>query len=662
MRFRCAGARRMSKTRAALIGCLLLLSYASFIVYPRWQQPQSESALGWDVAGYYWYLPSVFIYHDLKGMAFSAAIRDRYAVNPELPPAFRHPGTGNYVLRYSCGTALAMLPAFGAAHLYCKSTGKAPADGFSKPYQLALQVWWVLIALGGLVLYGRFLRRYHSDAVAAWVLLLLVFASNYLNWAAIDVGQTHSLLFTLYAALLLLTEAFHRRPGLLRGAAIGLLTGFMTLVRPSEIIAILIPLLWGLESAAPKALKGRAQWLWHQRGALLAAAAAGTAVLSLQLAYWKYVSGEWIVYSYGDQGFSFLHPHFRQYTFDWAHGWLIYAPVMAFAAVGILPFLKNGRNKAAVLAFTLLNYYLVASWDLWQYGSRAMIQSYPVMGLLLAALVAWVLRQSWRRIVFVPVFAVLVYYNFWWTYFAHGSRLWPGAPPQHENLLDTELMTESVFPPDRRPLDDAVARSLEAERHPGHLRRTASPAAVAVRHRLAGHGPPAPAPGRAFGRAHVPGHPDAPGPGPVAARLRIADGHPARVEPLAPATAACAAVPGRRDRHRRGAARPPRAGRKCPEKPVPGHPAERPAARLPCRVSPGQSMSLPTPCRQRASPSVLEAPARSPPDRIRLLIRPLGSAGHAGFRQGPTAVRKSSQPTGAGLGPVSVSADRFRRR
>src|SRR5580704_9191877 len=58
--------------------CVALMCYASFFFYPRWRQAKTDAAISWDVSGYYWYLPSVFIYHDLKGQAFKDSILAKY--------------------------------------------------------------------------------------------------------------------------------------------------------------------------------------------------------------------------------------------------------------------------------------------------------------------------------------------------------------------------------------------------------------------------------------------------------------------------------------------------------------------------------------------------------------------------------------------------------
>lgn len=118
--------------------------YASFSFYPRWKQPHEQATIAWDVSGYYWYLPSVFIYKDLKHQQFKDSVLKKYAPTPDFQEAFLDSSSGNYVMKYSSGMAVMFLPYFTAAHFAAKAMGY-PADGFSAPYQFAIQV-------GGLIM------------------------------------------------------------------------------------------------------------------------------------------------------------------------------------------------------------------------------------------------------------------------------------------------------------------------------------------------------------------------------------------------------------------------------------------------------------------------------------------------------------------------------
>ena len=412
--------------------CMTVMAYSSFVFFPRWNKQTFEATISWDVAGYYWYLPSVFIYKDLKHQAFKDAVMKKYHPVDGFQQGYQLPN-GNYVMKYSSGTAIMYLPFFTAAHLAAGALGY-PRDGFSAPYQLSIQIGGFLIAIMGLWYLRKLLLRFYTDKVVAVVLALLVIGTNYLNYSVIDTGMSHNWLFTLYVFLLLNTIYFHETYKLKYAIRTGLLVGLATLTRPTEIISCLIPLLWGMEGISFTSIRKQISLLLAQYRNLLIAGICAAGLISIQLIYWKYVSGHWIVYSYQDQRMYFRSPNFMDYTFSYRCGWLRYCPMMMLAFVGLLPFLFKGKNKVAITTFFLLNYYLVCAWSIWWYGGRAMVQSYPVLMFPLASLVSLAFDKKLLLWLLTPVFVVFAYLNIWIVYQYHKG-----------NLYDADTMTSAYY-------------------------------------------------------------------------------------------------------------------------------------------------------------------------------------------------------------------------
>ncbi|MBE2289661.1 MAG: hypothetical protein IAE95_08915 [Chitinophagaceae bacterium] len=205
---------------------------------------------------------------------------------------------------------------------------------------------------------------------------------------------------------------------------IGFLVGLATLTRPTDVLSFLIPLFWGIDSVTLTAFRNRIRLFRQQIPKMTLALVMAMAVYSIQLFYWKYVSGHWFVYSYGGQGFNFLHPYFIEYTFSYKSGWLMYCPTMVLAFIGIPFFFKNGRNKLAILSFFFLNYYVVCTWDIWSYGGRAMIQSFPVLFFPIATLTEFIFAQRWLIYLYSTLVAFFVYFNTWTMVQYHGGGLY----------------------------------------------------------------------------------------------------------------------------------------------------------------------------------------------------------------------------------------------
>jgi len=230
--------------RLSLFAFLVVAAFILMVgtlYYPKWNKGDTEATISWDVSGYYFYLPAVFIYKDIRQVAFRDSIHEKYRPASTPYQAFQHP-SGNYVMKYSCGLAVQYLPFFLAAHALAPASGY-PADGFSRPYQAAIGWGSLLVALLGLWLLRRNLLLYFSDAATAITLLLLVFGTNYLDYAAINGAMTHNYLFTLYGALVALTVAYYQKPGLWKALGIGFLVGLAALTRPTEILTAIVPLL-----------------------------------------------------------------------------------------------------------------------------------------------------------------------------------------------------------------------------------------------------------------------------------------------------------------------------------------------------------------------------------------------------------------------------------
>ncbi len=134
-----------------------------------------------------------------------------------------------------------------------------------------------------------------------------------------------------------------------------------------------------------------------------------------QLAYWKYITGYFLYYSYEKEGFNFKHPRIIDGVFSYANGWLAYSPIMAFSLIGLYFLNKNTKLKLAILVFLPIHIYVIYSWWCWNYingiGSRPMVETYPLLAFGMAAFWTKALDFKWIRSLAL-VFAVFAIYFF----------------------------------------------------------------------------------------------------------------------------------------------------------------------------------------------------------------------------------------------------------
>lgn len=413
-------------SKAAWILCCFFIFCIHFFYYPKWKQTGTEATISWDVTGYYLYLPSLFIYKDLKQLEFKDSIFQKYLPTPDFQQAFKH-YSGNYVFKYSAGQAIFYSPFFFIGHFIAGNSNTYPNDGFSFPYQVTIGLGMLLYAFLGLYYLRRLLLEFFPDGIVALTLFVLVFGTNYLNYAAIDGAMTHNPLFTVYCLLLYFCHSFYKSPDTGKAILIGCLVGLATLTRPTEIISAFLPICWGVHTR--QSLKERIQFILNYRTKYIKAAISTLCIMSVQIVYWKFVAGEWLVYSYQQEKFSFLSPHFKECFIGFRAGWLIYSPAMILGIAGFLTLYNHKKSLFWPLAiFCFLFTWICFSWDVWWYGGslgqRAMIQSYPIWAFPMASLLYWLfLKNSLVKALTSTFLTFCIWFNLWITHQGHWGGL-----------------------------------------------------------------------------------------------------------------------------------------------------------------------------------------------------------------------------------------------
>ena len=335
-----------------------------------------------DIAEYYAYLPAGIIYHDLS-FDFVNDLPDDFEgriwyVEPE--------GEGFRVVKMTMGLSILFLPFFLLGHLFALISPFA-ADGYTAPYEAAIYISNVFFAILGLFFLRKFLRRHFTVKIVAWTLILLVFATNIFFYSSLQAGNPHIYNFALITLFLFLNEKWHDRPRWKGAIGIGLLTGLIVLIRPSNILIIVVFLLYGIYNKTTFLSK----FTFYRKnfGKLALIVLMGFLVISPQLIYWKAITGNWFYFTYGNEGFFFHDPEIIKGLFGFRKGWLIYTPLMLFSIIGMVFLAREKKNYTyAIPVFFIVNVYIIYSWWAWWYGggfgSRPMIDSYGLMAVPLA--------------------------------------------------------------------------------------------------------------------------------------------------------------------------------------------------------------------------------------------------------------------------------------
>jgi hypothetical protein len=393
--------------------CLAVILAFLVVVFP------PHNVLAYDVFGYYMYLPFQFKYHDITIKNYETVdhiLRTYYASDTFYQGVKWD--NGNYVMRYPIGLSVFYAPFYFIGDLIAPHTSYK-ADGFSRPYQLSVMYGCLLYSLVGLYYVKKILLRFFSDGVSAFTLIVLGLGTNYFFHSSIH-GQgamSHNILFSVYVIILYLTIRWHETFNVKHMIFLGIAIGLAALSRASEILSLIIPLVYGITSV--KGVKEKFHLLLKHKLQIILFATILIAIGFIQFGYWKYAAGKFFVNPYGSsnpgEGLELGHPHILEVLFSFRKGWFLYTPIMLFAMFGFwVMYKKNKVLFTCIFVFFIVNLYVVSSWSCWWYGScfgnRALIPSYGVLFIPLAYGFDHVLSHRFKYL-FIKLIFVLVGLN-----------------------------------------------------------------------------------------------------------------------------------------------------------------------------------------------------------------------------------------------------------
>ena len=397
------------------------------------------NVISWDIYGYYLYLSQGLIEHDLAIENFDSIqhTMDTY----HNTGTFYQAGSsenGGWVNKYSMGMAIFYLPTFIIGYL-AAWIGGYPLDGFSLPFQNALVLNSLLYMLIGLYFFRKILLRYFTDKQTAAVLLFTILGTNYYQIHLSSHGMPHVYMFTCYALLIYYTPKWYKTPSYKGSIIIGGLVGLMALARPTELVAALIPLLYGIKSFSD--IRDRIKLFFGSSFKYVATAIVLCAFIGFwQLLYWKIYAGEWIYNSYNNpgEGLDLHRPNLINYLFSYRKGWLLYTPIMLLAIFGFSSLYRRKREWFWPALITSCVYiYVASSWSTWWYATsfsqRSMIHIYPLLALPLGALLLdlWERRKLLYGVLGVGMLFVLFNVFQTWQY--------------HSGIIDMSRMTKKYY-------------------------------------------------------------------------------------------------------------------------------------------------------------------------------------------------------------------------
>ena len=339
-----------------------------------------DKTINADGIGYYDYLPSIFIHHDI--LRKDNSTKENSLLYNRINTTGVYVDYNNFkVNKYPCGTALLQLPFFAYTYFTSNLSGDNN-DGYQRPFQKNIFYAAIFYLFLSILFLKKILTLYNiKKHIIIFCQLTLVLATSVTHYSNYDAGFSH--IYSLFAitAFIYFIKSYLHQKKIIHFFLGCLFLGLIFILRqPNILIILFIPFLAG----SIKDMKLGFTTLFTNKKNLVIGILLFFVISSIQSILWYIQTGNFFVYSYQGESFNFLDPHFYSILFSYKKGLFIYTPILLFTILSIIWF---AYKKYFYLLFTWVSFfltvtYILSSWWSWfygcSYGLRAYIDYYTV--------------------------------------------------------------------------------------------------------------------------------------------------------------------------------------------------------------------------------------------------------------------------------------------
>ncbi|MCY1720373.1 hypothetical protein OU798_08470 [Prolixibacteraceae bacterium Z1-6] len=389
----------------------IFLVIITMVNFSHHKYKSKEGVIDWDIKSYYAYLPATFIYHDLS---LGFLDHNEHDMGKWIWPVSTP--TGKRAILTTMGLSFLYAPFFLVGHIAALLLPQYEATGYSLPYHITLQFSVLVYFLISLIVLRKILSRYFEDKVVALTLFTIGAGTNLFYYLTYSAPMTHGYNFFLIVLFIYFLEKWHNRINWKYTICLGLVSGLVTLIRPTNILVLLLIPLWHISTWNEfKDQVIRLLKYWPYIGLM-----AGVFILVWvpQFVYWKYVSDKFFYFSYGERGDQFYweNPQIWKILFSYEKGWFVYTPLMFVVFFGFKSLKKLKINLSLpIIIYLTIMIYVLASWWCWWYGGsfgqRSFVDFYGLMAIPLGAVIHTSLQRKYLKYVFPLFLFVLIAFN-----------------------------------------------------------------------------------------------------------------------------------------------------------------------------------------------------------------------------------------------------------
>jgi hypothetical protein len=309
---------------------------------------------------------------------------------------FQPTRTGHAESAWTIGPAIVWSPFFAVGHVVASRLHarglEVAADGTSFPYRQAVCVASLFYGLLGCWFAYRLTRRFYPARLAASAVFLTV-CGSFMAWYLVkEPTMTHASSMAAVAGFTWMWAATRERRSLASWALLGLLAGFMALIRWQNLLFALLP---GLDAVSALARASRTGDRRAIRDTIAGSAAFLVGVLVgflPQMLAWQAMYGSLIARSPVGPQVRWTDPHLADILWSARNGLFSTTPILYLGAIGLTAFAvaRPAIGVPALLSVAVMVYFNACIQDWWGsagFGGRRFDGTIPLFALGLAAFV-----------------------------------------------------------------------------------------------------------------------------------------------------------------------------------------------------------------------------------------------------------------------------------
>ena len=390
----------MNKYFAASIFIISLLGFVAVSQF--WNDDDSTNVsfnhfVRSDGGGYYNYLPSFFVRHDLGN---DTSGQGTVFVNSR----------GKTINKYFVGTAILDLPFFAIGYFQCYLRHEV-IDGYNYVLQrdAALASFFYFLLGCWFTLHWLQLKTGNAK-IAVVALFVTILSTSIAYYFTYEPFYSHCYSFCFIAMFLYAMQSYFtsKNSKFLYYASLALAT--VIIIRPTNaIIIFLIPYLAGslleLKQLVYSLLKNRIQ--------LVLLTLIFFAIISLQPIVNYLQCGNFFEWGYKREGFIFDSPQIFKVLFSFECGIFIYLPISIVALIGVFR-LRQFYQKVSILFFLVALFYVLSSWWCYTFGDSLIwrpLTDFTSVGALLVVNTIQSVKNLKAKIILYSFITFSIIYN-----------------------------------------------------------------------------------------------------------------------------------------------------------------------------------------------------------------------------------------------------------